>query len=589
MRSSVWLLLVFCATALGGGARLDRHPWREAITVRSRNFSVQTNTYRELAASLAASLEEAHAHFEDRFGPLSGRAARHMRVALYGTREEYMKQGGGVEGAVGHFDAALDRCAIAWRGDLGDAGWPIAIHEACHYYMRRRYPLLSPPSWYAEGIACYYEGLLDPSQGCAGVSRLRLRAARAALEAGDAKLSLLLSSRARVRSGKLKLTNFAPSRFYALSWSLLHLLATDDRYEQGLRRFELRLFSSPPGADARELLREECGDLKELESAWHAHLRGMKEPPAVMVPPVYGWELGSRNAYVRYAALRRLGQGELREGLLRCMRDRDLYVRTQACRRMAERLDRNAVSAMTAALDLGSPELKRIAIDALANPIATEAVPRLANETDLREEALLALTVIGDPGGFPALRDGLTDRMLSARTRANCAAALAEDPGSVAALIVAASDTERKVRSAARASLLRLGRDFKPERPADWGAELDFLRRQMELGRKELHPEVSYALLQVAGHKGVDQLLELLEDGSASPTTRARICALLALAGSKRALPALRRLCWPRNPELVRLEAIRALVHLTGERRGFEHGQPARAREAAFRAWAQSR
>mgnify|MGYP007097269366 CR=1 FL=1 len=37
--------------------------------------------------------------------------------------------------------------------------------------------------------------------------------------------------------------------------------------------------------------------------------------------------------------------------------------------------------------------------------------------------------------------------------------------------------------------------------------------------------------------------------------------------------------------EALRLAAVRALVRITGEYRGFEPGQPARDREAAYRAW----
>ena len=66
---------------------------------------------------------------------------------------------------------------------------------------------------------------------------------------------------------------------------------------------------------------------------------------------------------------------------------------------------------------------------------------------------------------------------------------------------------------------------------------------------------------------------------------RVLACRGLAEREERDALPLLRRLCGPRVPERLRLEALRALVRITGETRGFRAGQPAREREAVFRAW----
>jgi HEAT repeat protein len=82
----------------------------------------------------------------------------------------------------------------------------------------------------------------------------------------------------------------------------------------------------------------------------------------------------------------------------------------------------------------------------------------------------------------------------------------------------------------------------------------------------------------------VERLLATLADLTAD---RAAACRDLGRMGAEDAVPALKRLCRARVEERVRLEAIRALVAITGETRGFEPAQGASAREAAYRAWAE--
>lgn len=530
MRAATVLALLAGTAAADDG--VDRHPWAAAARETNRYYEVETNTYPELARSLAATLEEAYAFFQDRFGPLEGVARRPMRVALYRTVDEYLRLGSGVKGAVGHFDSGLDRCAFAWSGGTGEAGWPIAVHEACHHYFRRRHPEASPPSWYSEGIACWFEGIQDPTTE-RSVSRVRIRAAKAALGSGDARLGAVLHSRARVADGRILLHEFTPTRYYALAWGLVHLLATDDRYRQGFRRFELRLFASRPRPSEREshavrLLEEECGDLGVLEDRWLAHLRALPEPEPPPAGAVYAWELASDRPFVRYAALRRLPQGplarDLRAAAVRCLRDPDLAVRAAACERLSDRVDEDCVEGLVAALDLGDGELKRTALRALAHPSAKAAVPRLAEESAEKDLALDALAAIGDPRAFPALRTGVADRLVRLPTRARCAAALADDPDGLETLLRAATAADASLRTAARAALIRR---------EDGGT--------------------------------VARLVRVLDDPDAPPEVKVEACGLLGAAAAEEALPALRRLCGPGTPDRVRLEAIRTLARIAGE------------------------
>jgi len=561
------LALAVCAP---GTPRLDRHRWVDALEVRTKHFVVETNTFPELARSLSARLEEAYPLFTDRFGPLRDQAARRMRISLYRTQAEYLKRGDGVQGAVGHFDAALDRCALAWRGSRGATGWPIAVHEASHHYFRRKYKDIALPSWYSEGIACYFEGLQDPTTK-RGIARSRVAAARAGLATGDADLERLLLARTRIIDGALRLEGFLPVRYYALSWSLVHFLASHPRYRRRFRRFEMRLFAAPPPAGEREsharrLLIEECGPLAAIERDWRLHLAALDHPRAARTPPCYPWELTSDNPWVRYHALHRLlGRPltrDIENGVRRCLRDSDLIVRTIAARVMSQRVDAPVAEVMIRNLDLGDPGLKRIAIQALGTPAARAAVPRLIRERDDRPGAVAALAAIGDPRGFPTLRLALLDRLTPSNVRARCAAALCADPGSRSILKLATIDPSRLVRNAAEAALLRL-----------------------EAGRKEPKETRTARALKLEPVE-VDLLLETLSSATSDPREKAHACGRLSLAREKRAVSALRRLCASREPDFLRLAAVRALVNITGETQGFQSGQTARERELVFRRWA---
>jgi len=596
-------LLPLLLLATFAAPRLDRHPWAEAVEEKTRHYIVQTNTFPELARSLGEALERAYPLFEDRFGPLEGKARRPMRVALYRTAREYMEMGDGIDGAIGHYDAALDRCAVMHRGGAGEEGWAIAVHEAAHHYLGRRHPTFRAPGWYGEGIACWFEGLADPTAPL-GIARLRARTARAALDAGEADLALLLATRAGVTGRTLQMSNFTPARFYALSWSFVRFLVTDDRTRDAFRRFELRLFASRPfeAADqerARRLLEEECGALAELEKAWHASIAAIPPVGEPSRAPVYLGELAHADAFVRWSAVGRLGGAaidrDLRRAAVALLDDSDLMVRVAAGEALAPYPDHDAVPAFVRALDSGEPTLKAAALRALAHPCADAAVPRLLEELEAegeREGALGALAAIGDRRAHAALRAAVVDPLLPGALRARCAAGLESDPEAYAALAAAAFDSDAAVAAAARASLEAIQRSAEEKPDRDFTAELQRLALEIEAFRTARHDATATLvdgrrLPDPTSATGIAALLDLLRDASAPASVRAGACALLGSAGAREAVPALRRLCGPTHPERLRLEAVRALVRLTGESRGFQPGQGARAREEAFRAWAE--
>jgi HEAT repeat protein len=207
---------------------------------------------------------------------------------------------------------------------------------------------------------------------------------------------------------------------------------------------------------------------------------------------------------------------------------------------------------MIEALDLGEPELKAVAMRALALPGAGAAVPRLLAERDDQLGALLALATIGDPRAHHLLAAALEDPLLPAGVRARCVETLAKSPDAAPQLRKALRDGSPAVRTAARIALDRPAPPRAPPAPA------------------RLQP-----------------LLDTLRDPSAPVRHRADACRAVAALRADEAVPLLKRLCRPQVEEAVRLEAVRALMAITGETRGFEPGQGARAREAAYRAWAE--
>jgi hypothetical protein len=557
-----WPLLLVAALARAEAP--DRHPWERRHVAASRHYVVETNTFPELARSLLDALEAAYPLFEERFGPLEGRARRPMHVHLFRTREEYARLGEGVEGAAGHFDPSLDLSVLAWRGENGDEGWPIAVHEACHHYLaRRRSGWL--PSWYAEGIACWFEGAFDP----AGIARLRAHTARSALEEGTLSLDALLESPARVEGRRIRADGFAPARYYAVAWSFVHFLASDPATREAFRRFELRLFALCAFPEAslprvRALLAEECGDLAALEARWREHVRAMADPPPRPLPPVYGFELGAATPYARFLALSRLRARplpeDLRAAVVERLSDDDLVVRAAAAEAIAGGMGGDAVPALVRALDLGDAPLKAAALRALAHPSAADAVPRLLAEREARDAALLALAAIGDARAHPALRAAVSDPRLEPGTRAACAAAIAP------------RGEAREDAEAARAALRWLEGARGPSAAA--------------AGARALAAQVE-AHLPAPPPRREGAVAELARDPLAPIDARVAACRLLGLARAHDAVPALRRLCRAAEPDRLRLEAARALVRITGETRGFEPGQSETAREAAYRAWAE--
>ncbi len=575
--------------ARASDGEIDRHPWAQATPIKGRRYVVKTNTWPEVGRSLSSRLERSFSLYEARFGPLARNRSGLMRVALFRTGADYYAQGGGVRGALGHFDAALDRCALVWDGSPTGDGWPIAVHEACHHYLWRRHPHVALPAWYSEGIACYFEGLLD-EQAPAALARLRLRAARAALQSGEAQLELLLRARVSIEDGRLRVSNFPTTRFYGLSWSLVHFLARDPAYRERFRRFEARLFAARTPAsklelEMRRVLLEECGPAAELERGWRKYIAALPdlEPrPRGRIGSLL--KLHSGTPYECYTILRRIGGGglspDLRAHVAATLCRTDLVVRREAARVLAASPGPGGEEEILAALDGSTPKLRPLLLRALAHPGAGMAVERLLAEQGHREAALRALVAIGDARAREAFRAALGDPELSALTRRLCAQALRADPGAREALTAAAQDKAEIVRTAARTSLTAL--DTLIERPmaldrypAPKPLILRTLPQEEQIGPPP--PESAPA--------GMPALMRRASDLGAPPEERVLACRELAELEERDALPLLRRLCGPRVPERVRLEALRALVRITGETRGFRAGQPAREREAVFRAW----
>jgi len=579
MRVPCLLILLILATALParagdqGNAALDYHLWSDAHKIATPHFLVRTNTSRVIGQALAATLEQVYPLFEHRFGALPA-GSRKMRMLFFRNAPDYMNYGAGIRGAVGHFDAASDRTAVVWSRDLGEAGWPVAVHEASHHYLKRRHPHFMPPSWYGEGIACYFEGLQDKSLPN-GAARMRYRIARAALDAGDANLSLLLKSRAQIRNGELRIHNYRPARYYALAWSFVHYLATDKKTRRDFRRFEKRLFASRPAMHARQshaqrVLREECGPLDELESGWYKHLRAMKAPEPITLAAVSSWELEADRVNTRYAALRRLQVGplpkKLRAGVVAALSDKDIVVRAEAISVIGRHPGPDVWQELLPSLEV--PSLRLATLRALAHESAGVAVPRLMRD---RFDAPLVetLAAIGDKRSYPLLKRALLDERLPTKTRAKCARALRDHEGARPELIAATWEAAPEIRDAAQSAL-------EAKQPVVM-TPIESATLAALLGDAD------------AGSGRTSRLLAIAAARWEKASFRARACDLLALTvktpGSPEVINTLRPLCESRTPQAVRLAALRALVTITGQTHGYRAGQPARERERVYRSW----
>ena len=314
---------------------------------------------------------------------------------------------------------------------------------------------------------------------------------------------------------------------------------------------------------------------------WRKHIDALPQPPEIVAPAVYRWDLASEHAYTRYSALRNLQRARLPMPVIDrvyvALDDSDVIVRTEATRLFEQqaRADgdwpKSVPAILLRSVDAGDPGLKRAALGALAHPDMSAAVPHLMAETDEREARVYALARMNDVRTFPVLRKAALDLNIGPRARSACIRTLASDPDARDVLMRATGSPERGVRRLARAALMRLD-----------GRLADVEDRQA----KNASDAALAAATEAVHMGGTRAIVRIALDPSARSIDRVHACLLLGTMRSRDSVPALRRLCRPGIDSAVRLEALRSLVRITGETQGYRAAQRARDREAVFRRWA---
>ncbi|MBI2920866.1 MAG: hypothetical protein HYY18_07240 [Planctomycetes bacterium] len=144
---------------------LLRGQWEDAYTQETAHYVVKTNHTEAFAKDLAALIEVAYAEYKAFYGgeepKLPGKEK--MTLHAYKTYEDYRKYC--VENKQeDHLNAAGfarsdSNVVVGWNKTSNDQQFlQTMVHEGAHLYFFRVQPAARPTSWYAEGMATYFEG-----------------------------------------------------------------------------------------------------------------------------------------------------------------------------------------------------------------------------------------------------------------------------------------------------------------------------------------------------------------------------------------------------------------------------------------------
>jgi tetratricopeptide (TPR) repeat protein len=256
-----------------------RSRWEDAWIEETEHCTVKTNHSETFAKDLALLAETAwekmkayHGGAEPSFPP----GAR-MTLHAYRSFEDYrdwcvQNKAQDQVAAAGFARSDLD-VAAGWNKTGNDRQFlQTMIHEASHLFYFRVSPAARPPSWYAEGMATWFEGFAwdGAAWTFSHISDARLPFARDAMKAGrHIPLKELLAGDA------MQLILADPSRallFYAECWSLHYYLSrTDDRSARtAWAEFRKAADSGTP----RPLL-DYFPDPARIEKDWISFISGM--------------------------------------------------------------------------------------------------------------------------------------------------------------------------------------------------------------------------------------------------------------------------------------------------------------------------
>ena len=255
-----------------------RGQWDDAFSEETAHYSIRTNESEAFSKDLAVLAEAAYAEYLKFYGDepkLPGKE----KMTLYAFRsyEDYRKYCVENKG-----EAQLNAAGYAISSSNVVVGWnktsnrqqflQTMVHEAAHLYFFRVAPSARPQSWFAEGMATYFEGF-----GWDGktykfnfVSESRLPFVRDAMKGGrHIPLKDLLGGDA------LTLINSDSTKallFYAECWGLNYYLSQTDNRKYREAYLEYRKAVASGGQKA---LTDFFPDATQLEKDWVQFVTGL--------------------------------------------------------------------------------------------------------------------------------------------------------------------------------------------------------------------------------------------------------------------------------------------------------------------------
>lgn len=222
-----------------------------SYTIKSRNYEIVTNIPRSEIRELATHMDITHDAFIRMFSSFRVKNAKRVRLYLWNTREDFMRQGaaqGGDWSAAGgvFFHAQGEAGVSTWtQGKSTERLHDLLQHEGFHQFAHLRIGA-TLPLWANEGLAEYFEhSRLVGRKLVTGVApRERIEAVRAAIDNGTAfTLNELLDIDGRRWHDVMLNEPHRTNAMYAQSWSIVHFLihADDGKYQRRFVRYLERL------------------------------------------------------------------------------------------------------------------------------------------------------------------------------------------------------------------------------------------------------------------------------------------------------------------------------------------------------------
>ncbi|MBI2920869.1 MAG: tetratricopeptide repeat protein [Planctomycetes bacterium] len=256
-----------------------RGGWDDAYSEETAHYVVRTNHKESFAKDLAGLMEAAYEDYRRFYGGDEPKLPGKEKMTLYAfkTYDDYRKYCVETK-AEDHLNAAGfarsdSNVVVGWNKTNNDQQFlQTMVHEGAHLFFFRVQPSARPQSWYAEGMATYFEGFAWDGRTYKfnHVSESRLPFVRDAMK-GDRHIPL----EALLGGDALSLINSDSTKallFYAECWALNYYLSETDN--RGYREAYLQYRKAVAAGKADPLLGF-FKDPAQLEKDWVQFVTGL--------------------------------------------------------------------------------------------------------------------------------------------------------------------------------------------------------------------------------------------------------------------------------------------------------------------------